>query len=695
MHFPREGDSKLFRTISSRRELVLGAALHFVRSSFGNEIPTVAEYASKVGIHASTFKRVASALRWPLWRFLRRRRPGPSGPQDKSVAHVELSACRAANDLLLSLLPEAASDLLDSPTMRASAVQVALHWKERGVALGLMAAFLGLCTRTLRRWIRRFQEDGGGEEVPFDSRRPKSSPAKLPDEIVETLRSLRQLEDFATLSIAAFTRLFNMNFKGLLEKHDRESVSAKTVARYVSQQPSPSPHDPSSDPRGQYNYPPSLMMAWIDTTYFKVADTTIHIVGAMEANSRVSLTAEAFVQENTAATLSVLDESLRRIPQLGAVVRDRGTPYLNAAVDEYLRLHQVLAITAYRNFPIDKAALERFWKTLKDWLRYALIPYEKSCEQRNLAPSPEELLLVVKPALRVFRRAYNFIPQPHLEKRSPLARLDRALHDVDGGGTITLDPLHQLAEARAGKRDILTTIHDTLQLALPLDHMLRDLSSVSFDAIVNAWDACLPKFHPTLDPKIHSPYPYFLAVARNKEKHQRESRSHRQCEQRQQRQYQETQRKLEADCKAEEQELRTNPENRLAQDLEAWLKHASSPSRSLRQFVLTPLTNTLRSLWKKLGTAFLACIDENAKRIPSLLARVDSHHSHKAEILAVEFRQTARRVTVELEEPPKIHPATLESSFPRSRSDRSFAQVIRKALASILGPHDDRTYVPP
>lgn len=281
-------------------------------------------------------------------------------------------------------------------------------------------------------------------EVPHKSRRPHSSPGQLPVEIREALFRLRQ--GFPETSVAELTRIFNNRYRHLLHEHGWASLHARTAARYLRAQgllhPKQPPPPPSSE-RGQYRYPPALTMAWVDTSSFTVAGTEVHLVGAMEAAGRIALAGDVFTQENTDATASVLALSLARVPGLAAVVRDRGKPYLNARIDEVLAAHGALGLTAHPYFPIDKAALERFFGTAKDWLHHALAPFEEECCATGRTPSPSEVVALVRPALRAFLRAYNLLPQPCIDGKSPLDRLDALLRG-EGASRPVLDDFRKL-----------------------------------------------------------------------------------------------------------------------------------------------------------------------------------------------------------------------------------------------------------
>ena len=71
------------------------------------------------------------------------------------------------------------------------------------------------------------------------------------------------------------------------------------------------------------------------------------------------MAADVFVQENAETTAQILAQTLARIPELEAVLRDRGTPYLNERINQLLSEREILPINAHPHFRIDKAAVTR------------------------------------------------------------------------------------------------------------------------------------------------------------------------------------------------------------------------------------------------------------------------------------------------------------------------------------------------
>lgn len=597
----------------------MGVCLLVVRREFSDRVPTLAEYADAEHISIDTIQRAAKFLLPAMARLLEGRSPGPKKqPPPEPLSCVAL---RAINDLLRSLLPASITRLLSSPERRGLIVQQVCHWHSRGVALEGLADFLGLSSRTLKRWMARCQV-AGGQRVDHSSRRPKTSPQTLPSEIRDTLIRLRRLH--APISVAEFTRLFNRGFRALLEEHGLTAVSAKTIGRYLDgEQPktTPSPEREASR-RGDYHYPRPLAMAWIDTTYFTVAGVTVHIVGAMEAFSRTALAAEVFVQENAAATIEVLSATLQRVPGLQAMVRDRGTPYLNQQVDEFLAERDCVPINAYAHFPIDKAALERWWRTLKEWLTDALRPLADRCQREGRILTKQEVVDRVAPVLRLFLRAYNLLPQAYLEGKAPIERLEAALAKA-GMNTQDAALLRRLALERKDKRDLLHEIRDGLQLRLKLETMQSDFAVISKAALERAMRTCFEKLVLQRNPSIHAPYRYLLAIATKFERDLQQEARRRHHQEEQQRREREDDRQLRERIAAERRARQEQPEQFLLPDLEEWIRWCAHPLDVLGAIAERRLLCTLRALKEKLAAAFLPQLHELKRALPDIIQRIN------------------------------------------------------------------------
>jgi hypothetical protein len=671
--------------------------LFIVRRVFRKRIPTISEFAAANQLSVDTIRRAASLLVRPVFRILKSRRPGPQRPrcEAKAADPEEMLACRAINAIIKALLPTSVANLLNSPQKRGRVVEQVLHFKARGARLERLAGFLGLSIRTLRRWIDVFRGEGNGQDVPHESRRPDNSPRQIPGEIQKVLWGLRQL--FEDDSTAALTGRFNRCFKDLLKRHDLERISEKTAARYLNgarpRTEAVPPEPEKASPRGHYRYPEPLTMAWIDTKYFEVAGTTVHIVGAMEASARLALAGDVFVQENAETTVAILELSLTRVPGLAAVLRDRGKPYLNEVINALLETRGILPINAHPYFPIDKAALERFWGTLAEWLRHAIRPFEEECQRQDRIPSKDEVVSRLRPALRVFFRAYNLLPQAYFEDQSPIQRIDAFLRG-EGEPGLTLSDLRGLAMAREGKDDLLVEIRDALQIQLPIERIRRDFVGISKDALRAAISATSKRLIIDRDPTIRSPYAYLIAVARIKEReHQQADRMKRALEEKNRR-FKEVTDRREAELEREDERRTLLPEECLRPDLERWVRFSNSPFKSLRRFAMRRLAETLQRLRAKMADAFQSFVDTARERIPHLLAQLGVTDPSCAETLATEFAALAEGAPPFRHEPTPLPPAPGINVKPVP-SCHPIGQLVRTVLAGLQRPHDPRTYVPP
>jgi transposase InsO family protein len=664
-----------------------------VRRQFGDEIPTLSEFAGQIGVSTDTLHRLYRWLLRPVFRLLRLRRPGPKVHQQED-APQQNAVLRATNAFLKALLPRPIAELLkDSEKLRGVVVKLALHWSDLGVSREHFASLLGLPARTLRRWTHRFEKVGNKEGVPHSSRRPHHSPRKLPVEVQEALWKLRHA--FPEIRTAELTRIFNQRFSDLLRRHGLEKISKKTAGRYLNgSRPSQEPHETSSK-RGGYDYPPPLAMAWMDTTYFEVAGITIHIAGAIEASSRMALAAEAFVQDSALTTIEILERTLKKIPELSAVVRDRGTPYLNAQVTEFLTQRGVLPINAFPYFPIDKAALERWWDTLKSWMRHALLPFEENCKKHGIVPTKEQVVEVVRPALRIFVRAYNLLPQPYLEGKSPVERIEALLQN-EGDPTLTLSTLRRMAMVREDKDDLLQELKDALQITVSIDRLRQDFIGISKDALRDALRACHKKLVIERDQTIKHPYLYILAVAKTAERrHQDEvDRCYRDKER--SRRDAEIKIKTMEDLKREDEERAFRPEEVIHRDVEQWVENSRHPIKAVRRRAESRLSEVIESLKIKLGAAADAVIAQARTRVATLALSLPRPAEGVIPDLVADFDTIAAGGLCQRSPPTqKSPPPPTGQKGARSSSWNPLNNLVRNFLSTLRQPHVCRSDVSP
>lgn len=594
---------------------------------------------------------------------------------------VRWLALEAINSLLKALLPASIPQLAKSAAMRGLIVQQVLLWRSRGVSLARLAGFLQMNPRQLTRWIERLETEGNGCEVPDRSRRPNTSPNQTPIEIQEALQNLRRA--CPSWSIAELTRVFNSRFAPLLEAYGIAGLSTKTVGRYVKgEQPKTKPA-PRTSPRGGYAYPPPMTMAWIDTTHFTIAGVRLHIVVAMEAMSRIALAGEAVLQENSEVAAAVLEEALTRAPGLHAVVRDRGTPYLNAKLNALLADHACLPIDAHPHFPIDKAALERFFGTLKPWLRASLERIEE--EWRGRPPSAQEALNVVRGALQIFLRAYNLIPQPYLDAKCPFERLADALKEA-GARDPDVQRFHQLAREREDKDAVLLHALDALQLDIPLQRMRRDFAAIDKDAIRSALDACFKKLVLDRDPSIKAPYRYLLAVAKRKNETLLEDRARARRDARDRQARLEQEASCQEQIRREREDREQHPERHLIADVTEWLDMQTHPIFASGRLGEQRLRETLARTAQRLEAAFELVIQQTCAVIPRILARIRPQRASQAPRLAGRLLEMARSAM------PGDGLVTIAAA---DRSSLHLNNLVREVLGDLDVPHDRGANVPP
>ena len=676
----------MYKRHSKHDSLLVGVCLFIVRQKFRDEIPTLSDFCRSEELSDDTIRRAARFLLLPVMRLLRGRRPGP---RKKTSPSPKMLALSAINGLLHTLLPKSIPKLLKSAAIRGLIAQQVLLWHEKGVPLVEMAGFLQINSKTLGRWTRRLEQRGEGLMVPLHSRRPRTSPKQLPCEIQQALKALRKLKP--ELSVAELSKVFNQHFQMLLEEHGLVSVSEKTVQKYLRGDSPKTEFVAKRSVRGAYKYPPPMTMAWIDTTEFKIAGTRVHILVAMEAHSRITLAGEACLQEDSEAATSVLSEALSRAPGLRAVVRDRGKPYINERVNAFLAGRDCLPIDAHPYFPIDKAALERFFATLKPWLRASLTRLEDEWTQEKVV-SQREIVNAVRAAVQIFLRAYNLIPQQYLAAKCPFERLETALREA-GASDVDMDQFHRLASEREDKDAILERIRDGLQLDLDIKQMRRDYAYIDKHAAKAAYDACCKKLVLDRDKSIRDPHRYLLAVAWRKSRVLLQDRAQARRDDEQSAQIFTDTRALREENARERKDRERQPHKYLAEDLKSWLHYRSMPVFRHSKLGEAQLRKTLAAAATMLGQqAFEAQTQQLAKSIPKVLQNFGLSQRLQQEALIEAFIQIANSPDLSITD-TKGQSQGLAPPPVNGGSCSSIKNLVREALSRLSVPHDGWTDV--
>jgi len=660
----------------------VGVCLQVISREFrGGPLPSLSDYAKSQGVSRDTIRRASDALIPQLEELVAARRPGPKAddPREDAGPCQKCMALEAVNGILQSLLPDRVVRLLDTPQKRGLVVQAARSLKSAGLTLEAFGKLLGLATKTLYRWIQRSEEPGTNGEVPFKSRRPNRSPNQIPSEIQEAIFKLGcTMKDLPAAEVA---KVLRQRFGPLLKKHGLDRISDHTVRRYVPDRSTPSSTKKpgGKSPRGAFEYPSPLAMAWIDTTHFTVVGVRVHIVAAMEAFSRMTLAAEVFVQENAQAAVEVMSQALERVPELEAILRDRGTPFLNKKVNEFLAERGCLPINAHPYFPLDKAALERWWSTLKDWLGLALKPFEEECRQQGRTPTKDEIVKIVAPALRVYLRAYNLLPQTSFEGSCPLERLKDALAELREREDET-GLLHRIASERRDREELLVQIREGLQLGEDLSEVRRIFGRFSTQALRAAIDVCSKRLVEGADPTISRPLGYLWAVAQSKDdalqrQKRIESKQRIEYENNQQARIQDEKRRL---------DLNANPENYLFDHLEIWSRFQAAGFVGIFDQTLSQTLGLLRG---KLGDAYLATV---TGALPIVRKHLDGHVNARFD----EDKIEARFLQLVHECADEKTTNSLASLTTNMSSSTKSTQPVRQAQRPPPVPHDCRTYVP-
>lgn len=108
----------------------------------------------------------------------------------------------------------------------------------------------------------------------------------------------------------------------------------------------------------------------IDTTIVTFMGLKVRLIGLMDAFSRDILHQEAFLSENADKVIKSLKGAFRKAGRLGlrvlSLVSDHGRSYKAKRIWGYLKREGIYRIFSQPYWPQGKAALERYFRTLKE-----------------------------------------------------------------------------------------------------------------------------------------------------------------------------------------------------------------------------------------------------------------------------------------------------------------------------------------
>ncbi len=260
------------------------------------------------------------------------------------------------------------------------------------------ARLYGVSEPTVSRWVRRYRSEGDAAFEPA-SRRPKSSPAKTPDDVVALIIELRRTLTGQGLDAGPHTIGWH------LETHHRLSVSVSTIRRYLIAEgliePAPKKRPKASLRRFQAALPNEMWQT--DTCHVRLASgTDIEVLSWLDDHSRYALNVTAHDVVSADVVVDAFTKTAGQHGYPASVLSDNAlyftTRFAHGGRTSRNRFESLLVdlgITQKHsrpNHPGTCGKVERFQQTLKQWLR-----------ARPPAPTLDQL----QQQLEAFRDEYN------------------------------------------------------------------------------------------------------------------------------------------------------------------------------------------------------------------------------------------------------------------------------------------------
>lgn len=621
-----------FRKVSLDH-MIRGTLLATLECLFPEAIPTLSDYAQESGVAPSTFRRAAKWLLGLLPGLFGERRPGPRSAEEERDAREE--ALRRLEDLRASVAGDRAeteNNCCYTGEAKQRIASVAEEIQASGVlTYGEIAAVLGLAERQLLR-IRRQVEAAGGAAPEAESRRPKRT-GELSEKIQELIERIKRSEDDRSPYTAAdVSRILNRNYRAeLLEHHGSERISETTVRKYLSEEEGEEAEQETTveeHPRGSWHYPEPFQQVAVDTSYFKLFGITFYFITVFEFGGRLNLLTRAFLRENTAAVVGVLEEYLEKFPGVEVVVIDRGTPYLNEEVKALLGREGRLRLVCPPATPTAKAAAERHFKTLKAAIRPAI----EKVFPRNPGWTPARLVKVLEMGAAVFQELYHQIPQEGIDGKTPAERIES--FDPVRAAASLVDLFERTKDSEPSK-DYSRHLHEHFQLPGDVEETVKRLRKFSTRTLRLLFRRVSPYMGPPRPKWMHDPLGFLCAKAREIQEAEHEeflrARHHAAVRNRER----EEERERLAKLRDEAHERQTHPERSLEEVLELLVRCVETDFSGGVRLLKRELGELLGALSRKLRTAF-------SSELRRLKARIATFTSES------EVRQQAESILDEL-----------------------------------------------
>ena len=243
-----------------------------------------------------------------------------------------------------------------------------------GRSQGEVARAYGVSQGWVSRLVSRYREEG---EAAFEprSRRPKTSPAAIPDTTVELIVRLRKELSGQGLDAGPHTIAWH------LEHHHQVKVSAATISRYLARAglvvPEPRKRPRSSYLRFEAQQPNECWQA--DFTHYPLAGGAgTEILTWLDDHSRYVLSLTAHHRVTGPAVVTAFRAAVAAYGAPASTLTDNGMVFTTRfsggrggrnGLEADLRRLGIRQKNGRPNHPQTQGKVERFQATLKNWLR--------------------------------------------------------------------------------------------------------------------------------------------------------------------------------------------------------------------------------------------------------------------------------------------------------------------------------------
>ncbi|MBI3009171.1 MAG: DDE-type integrase/transposase/recombinase [Candidatus Omnitrophica bacterium] len=231
---------------------------------------------------------------------------------------------------------------------------------------------MGISPRSVRDWAVEIRQEGP-EGLKDHSRAPKNRPKKLSQELIDKIVGYGKAwkRHRGRINLTEFGVSFRWKYRNLLVRYCKTNLSDKTISRYLKEAGLYwEKEDRPGGKRGAYRYYFPGAQALIDTTVVTFLGLKVRLIGIMDAFSRDILHQEAFLSENAEKVIKSIKASLKQAGRIGikvlSLVSDHGRSYKAKRIWGYLRGEKIYRIFSPPYWPQGKAALERYFRTLKE-----------------------------------------------------------------------------------------------------------------------------------------------------------------------------------------------------------------------------------------------------------------------------------------------------------------------------------------